>query len=154
MWLRSILPILLIGVYPTSIAAQPTNVPQAKKLPSHPTEVALVDEGERGSVYRSFPSGQRLYTHDTDRPGRSACSIGCALAWPPVVAPPGAVGVGDWTVVLRPDGSRQWALKGKPVYTRFHDAPDQPSGDGLFGTWRVVPYTRLPVNPSPVTAGR
>lgn len=154
MWLRSTLLILLLSAIPMSIAAQPTNTPQAKRLPSHPTEVALVDEGERGSVYRQFPSGLRLYTHDTDRPGRSACNGACALAWPPVVAPPGSVVIGDWTIVVRQDGSRQWALKGKPVYTRFHDAPDQPSGDGLFGTWRVVPHTRLPVNPTPATASR
>lgn len=109
--------------------------------PSHPREVALVSEGAQGSVYRKFPSGLRLYTSDRDPPGRSVCTEGCAAAWQPVFAPKRAKAVGEWTVVKRPDGRPQWALKGKPVYTRFHDAPDQATGDGLEGVWRLVPYT-------------
>lgn len=139
--LRSIVPVLLlIGIVPP-LPAQPTTVAKAKKLPSHPGEVALVDEGQRGSVYRSFPSGQRLYTFDADPPGRSACSVGCAMAWPPVLAPSDAVATGDWTIVTRSDGNRQWALKGKPVYTRFHDAPDAPGGEAVSPSWHLVPYT-------------
>lgn len=116
--------------------------------PSHPEEVALVDEGERGSVYRRFPGGQRLYTYDRDRPGRSNCDQGCVGGWLPVPAPADAVNVGRWSVVVRRDGSRQWALDGRPVYTRFHDAPDQPMGDGFHGVWRLVPYMpQVPVPP-------
>lgn len=107
---------------------------------SHPEEVAWMDEGERGYVYRRFPGGERLYYNDRDPPGRSTCYEGCAAAWPPVPAPADARAVGPWTVIVRKDGSRQWALRGRPVYTRFHDAPDQPTADGLEGVWHVVPY--------------
>ena len=138
--LRSIVPVLLLIGASAPLQAQPTTVASAKKLPSHPGEVALVDEGPRGSVYRSFPSGQRLYTFDGDAPGKSACTVGCAMAWPPVLAPSDAVTTGDWTIVTRSDGSRQWALKGKPVYTRFHDAPDAPGGETVSTAWHLVPY--------------
>jgi len=138
--LRSTVPVLLLIGAAAPLQAQPTTVASAKKLPSHPGEVALVDEGQRGSVYRSFPSGQRLYTFDRDPPGQSACLVGCAMAWPPVLAPSDAVTTGDWTVIARSDGGRQWALKGKPVYTRFHDAPDAPGGEAVSPSWHLVPY--------------
>lgn len=113
-------------------------------VPSHPREVALVKEGAKGSVYRKFPSGLRLYVSDRDPPGRSVCVNGCASAWPPVFAPQDAQPVGDWTVVKRPDGRPQWAYRGKPVYTRFHDAPDEPTGEGLYGVWRMLRHTPSP----------
>lgn len=121
------------------------------KPPTHPEEVAYIDEGEKGNVYRRFPTGERLYTYDRDPAGKSACNTGCSSAWPPVFAPADAVPVGEWTIIRRADGKRQWALKGKPVYTRFHDAPDTAIGDGLQGEWHVVPYTARAVNP-PVPA--
>lgn len=153
-WLRSIVPILLlVGVAPP-LGAQQTAAATAKKLPTHPAEVALVNEGERGSVYRHFPSGQRLYTNADDPPGRSTCSVSCALAWPPVPAPADAVALGEWTIIKRADGTRQWALKGKPVYTRFHDAPEAPTGESAGSAWKLVPYTPVPTNPKATAAKR
>jgi predicted lipoprotein with Yx(FWY)xxD motif len=119
------------------------------KGPTHPREVALVDEGDKGYVYRKFPTGERLYTYDRDPQGRSTCNKGCTSAWPPVLAPPKSQPVGEWSIVRRADGKRQWALKGKPVYLRFHDTADVATGDGLEGLWHLVDYTRAPVNPKP-----
>jgi predicted lipoprotein with Yx(FWY)xxD motif len=146
---RSLPPLFLLFAVAAPLPAQETSTAVADKLPSHPGEVALVDEGSRGTVYRRFPGGQRLYTFDRDPPGQSSCNYGCSSAWPPVPAPSDAAPVGDWSIVVRADGTRQWALKGKPVYTRFHDAPDKPGGDGLEGVWRLIPYTSAPVNPTP-----
>lgn len=108
--------------------------------PTHPREVAFVEEGERGWVYRKFPSGVRLYTYDRDRPGRSMCNANCVGPWPPVYAPASATPVGEWTIVHREDGTRQWALNGKPVYMRFHDTPDVATGDGIDGEWHIIPH--------------
>ena len=116
----------------------------AEPAPSHPSEVAFVGEGAKGYVYRRFPTGERLYVSDRDTGGASACTGGCASAWPPVYAPAGAVPVGDWTILARPDGTRQWAFKGRPVYTRFHDSPDVATGDGIDGVWHLIGYTPAP----------
>jgi predicted lipoprotein with Yx(FWY)xxD motif len=124
----------------THLAAQPQPAGDGAAPRSHPEEVAWMDEGERGYLYRRFPGGQRLYYSDRDPPGKSTCNDGCAAAWPPVPAPPDARPVGPWSVIVRQDGTRQWALKGHPVYTRFHDSPAEPSGDGLEGVWHVLPY--------------
>lgn len=137
-----------VPVLAVSLAALvPVAAFAADPAPSHPAEVAFVGEGERGYVYRRFPTGERLYVSDNDTDGRSACTGGCASAWPPVYAPAGAKPVGEWTIVVRSDGARQWALRGKPVYTRFHDSPDIATGDGIGGVWHLVGYTQVEANP-------
>jgi predicted lipoprotein with Yx(FWY)xxD motif len=62
--------------------------------------------------------GMTLYVSDLDtQPLMSACIADCAVAWPPLVAPPNSKSYGDWGLAVRPDGSKQWAYKGKPLYT-------------------------------------
>ena len=108
----------------------------------YPAEVALSDEGDRGFVFRRFPGSQRLYTYDLDRPNRSACTTGCDGARPPVLAPGDARAMGEWTLVRRDGGAQQWAYRGKPVYTLFHDAVNDPRGDGENGQWHLLPYEK------------
>ncbi|MFO1248756.1 MAG: hypothetical protein U1E93_11165 [Alphaproteobacteria bacterium] len=108
----------------------------------YPTEVALSDEGAKGFVYRRFPGSQRLYFYDLDKDGQIACNETCIGARPPVYAPASAQPVGEWTVVPRPDGRKQWAYRGHPVYTFFHDKPNEPYGDGEGGVWHLVPYEK------------
>lgn len=105
----------------------------------YPTEVALSQEKD-GYVFRRFPGGQRLYTYDRDPFDRSACSGSCASARPPILAPANAKAMGEWSVIRRDDGAQQWAYRGKPVYSMFHDAPNKPVGDGEGGIWHLLPY--------------
>ena len=50
-----------------------------------------------------------------------------------------AKAAGDWTVVTRDDGSKQWAYKGKPLYTWAKDTkPGDKTGDGVNGTWKTA----------------
>jgi predicted lipoprotein with Yx(FWY)xxD motif len=77
------------------------------------------------------PDGKPLYTYATDTaPGKSMCNGGCATAWPPLAAAADAKDAEDWTVVTRDDGKKQWAYKGKPVYTFARDtAGAAPTGE-------------------------
>ncbi len=104
---------------------------------AYPGEVALVQEPS-GFVYRHFPTGLRLYFSDQDAKGKSNCNAGCAAAWPPLLPHDGAAPMGDWTIIARDDGGKQWAYQGRPVYVRYHDSPSQPQGDGLDGTWHFL----------------
>ena len=65
--------------------------------------------------------GMTLYTFDKDAGGKSACNGPCATNWPPLMAGADAKASGDWTVVTRDDGGKQWAYKGKPLYTWAKD---------------------------------
>lgn len=106
----------------------------------YPAEVALADEGDKGFVFRRFPGSARLYTYDLDTPTRSACNEECSGKRRPVlVRTQGAKPMGDWTIVQRKDGYSQWAYRGRPVYTLFHDTPE---GDGEAGPWRLLPYEK------------
>jgi predicted lipoprotein with Yx(FWY)xxD motif len=87
------------------------------------------------------PSGMTLYTFDKDAAGsgKSACNGPCATLWPPLMATATDQPTGAYTLVTRDDGSRQWAYKGKPVYTY---KPDQKagerSGDNFKDVWHII----------------
>ena len=108
----------------------------------YPSEVALSEEGDQGFVFRRFPGSQRLYTYDQDHADRSYCNAGCASARPPVIAPAASHPMGEWTLVRRDDGQMQWAYRGHPVYSMYHDEPKHPSGDGEDGVWHLLPYEK------------
>lgn len=84
-------------------------------------------------------AGMTLYVFDKDSPGKSACNGGCATNWPPLMAATGAMAAGDYSVLTRDDGSKQWAFKGKPLYRWIKDtkAGDK-SGDGVNGSWHIA----------------
>ena len=97
---------------------------------------AFASPGEvKDGVYAN-DKGMTLYTFDKDAGGKSMCNGPCATNWPPLMASADAKASGDWTVVTRDDGSKQWALKGKPLYTWAKDqkAGDK-TGDGVNGVW-------------------
>jgi predicted lipoprotein with Yx(FWY)xxD motif len=46
---------------------------------------------------------------------------------------------GDWSIVVRDDGSKQWAYTGKPLYLWAKDQkPGDKTGDGVNKVWHVV----------------
>jgi predicted lipoprotein with Yx(FWY)xxD motif len=83
--------------------------------------------------------GMTLYVFDRDSGGKSACNGPCATNWPPLMAAADAKPSGDWTVVTRDDGGKQWAYKGKPLYTWGKDAkPGDKTGDGVNNVWHTA----------------
>lgn len=86
-------------------------------------------------------AGMTLYTFDRDAAGsgKSACNGPCAGNWPPLMASDGAQAGGDYSVVVRDDGGKQWAYKGKPLYRWIKDQkPGDKSGDGVNNVWNVA----------------
>lgn len=84
-------------------------------------------------------AGRVLYVFDRDSEGTSACYDQCAALWPPFLAAADAKPAGEYALVTRSDGSRQWAVRGRPLYFYAADsAPGQATGDGVKGVWHVV----------------
>jgi predicted lipoprotein with Yx(FWY)xxD motif len=84
-------------------------------------------------------AGMTLYTFDKDAGGKSACNGPCTGNWPPFTPGSDAKASGDWSIITRDDGSKQWAYKGKPLYLWSKDQkPGDMTGDGFNGIWHVV----------------
>ncbi len=83
--------------------------------------------------------GMTLYTFDKDPSGKSVCNGKCAESWPPVAADASAKPVGRFTVVMRGDGSHQWAFGGKPLYGWVKDKkPGDTTGDRFKEVWTAA----------------
>ena len=87
------------------------------------------------------PNGMTLYTFtkDTAGNGKSVCNGGCATNWPPFMAADSDKPSGDFTIVTRDDGKKQWAAKGWPLYYWVKDTkPGDKTGDGVGGNWKTA----------------
>lgn len=83
-------------------------------------------------------AGKPLYTYDKDTMvGMSHCTDRCAVAWPPFMAPADAKASGDWTLVTRAEG-KQWAYKGKPLYTFVRDTADAAGKGEAVAGWKLA----------------
>jgi len=100
---------------------------------------AMEADSSMGKIYTDA-KGMTLYTFDKDESGKSNCYDQCAVNWPPFMAEADAAAEGEWTIVERTDGSKQWAYDGKPLYLWIQDkAPGDVTGEGKGdGTWHVA----------------
>jgi predicted lipoprotein with Yx(FWY)xxD motif len=109
-----------------------TELVPAQNLP------AMTSNTTKGKVFADA-KGMTLYTYDRDASGKSNCSGQCAIAWPPFEATADAKSFGDWTIVIRGDGGKQWAYKGKSLYLWKDDKkPGDITGDGVNNVWRLA----------------
>ncbi|MGE4526739.1 MAG: hypothetical protein AB7D00_00090 [Rhodospirillaceae bacterium] len=114
--------VLAVLVTGTAYAADPAMTGTTAKGP------ALVDS-----------KGMTLYVFDKDPAGSSACYDACAQNWPPLIAPGDAKTSGDFSVISRTGGAKQWAYKGKALYHWVKDAkPGDATGDGFRGVWHIA----------------
>ena len=85
--------------------------------------------------------GMTLYTYDRDvaGSGRSNCNGECAFRWPPLQAGDYTKPSGDFSIITREGGERQWVYKGKPLYLFSGDAnPGDNAGNGVNGLWKLA----------------
>ncbi len=84
--------------------------------------------------------GMTLYTWDNDKQAnKSSCNGMCVVNWPALKAEGGDKDMGEYTVVTRDDGSKQWAYKGKPLYYWHLDAKaGDTQGDGRGMVWHIA----------------
>ena len=103
------------------------------------TSPAMVAQTSLGSVLAD-KNGMTLYTYTRDMTGYSNCNDACAATWTPMITAPNAKASGDWTIITRDDGRKQWAYKGRALYAWTKDAKaGDAGGDGVAGgKWRVA----------------
>jgi predicted lipoprotein with Yx(FWY)xxD motif len=84
-------------------------------------------------------NGMTLYIFDRDGAGESNCNAQCAVSWLPLIADTDAQASGSFSFISREDGRKQWAFKGKPLYTFAKDKkPGDATGDGFNNVWHLA----------------
>ncbi|SRR5579884_3365473 len=108
----------------------------AQNMPRGVKEMKAAD----GITVLANSKGMTLYTFGKDGSDKSMCNGKCAMNWPPLIAPASAKSEGDWKVITREDGKKQWAYNGKPLYTFAQDTkPGEIKGNGMAqGAWQVA----------------
>jgi predicted lipoprotein with Yx(FWY)xxD motif len=103
------------------------------------TEPARTTQTAMGPVLADS-RGMTLYTFDKDAAGKSKCNGKCAENWPPLKADGTSQLSGNWSVVTRDDGSKQWAYNSKPLYGWVKDQkPGDTTGNGVNNnTWHIA----------------
>jgi predicted lipoprotein with Yx(FWY)xxD motif len=104
-------------------------------------------------------NGLTLYSLSVERKGKFICTNStCLSLWKPLTVRKGAVatGVAHLSVVKRPDGRRQVAYRGGPLYTFAQDMrAGDIKGNGFkdVGVWRpVTTATSTAQTPAPAPA--
>lgn len=107
---------------------------------AHAPEALAAPRLERGKIVTR--EGLTLYVFDNDvkGSGKSACTGPCAGLHPAYLAAPGETAKDPWSFVVREDGAKQWAYKGRPLYRFYADEKrGQTGGDGLSrNTWHTA----------------
>ena len=103
-----------------------------------PREVVVQETG--AGRYFTNTSGMTLYVYARDTiPRKSTCNDRCAKVWPPLTATGDQQPAGKWAVVVRDDGSNQWAYNGRPLYAYVKDTgPGQTIGEAFDNSWYVA----------------
>lgn len=83
--------------------------------------------------------GMTLYVFDKDTPAVSNCYKECEARWPIMKAGSKDKPQGEFGIIVRSNGDRQWAYKGQPLYLWVKDMkPGDTTGDGVKGVWHVA----------------
>jgi predicted lipoprotein with Yx(FWY)xxD motif len=84
-------------------------------------------------------AGKPLYIWDNDTmKGMSHCEGRCATAWPPLAAAENAKPAGEWNIISRGDGSKQWTFHDKPLYTFAKDEAGKPGTGETIPGWKLA----------------
>ena len=128
--------LLLTATEALAHGEEPAPPPPKEDTQLFPAQVAQTKQGR----ILTDPKGMTLYTFDRDTSGsKSTCDGKCTERWIPLAAPKDAEAKGDFTVIVRSDGSKMWAYRYRPLYTSQSDkAPGDVNGFDGANLWHVA----------------
>jgi predicted lipoprotein with Yx(FWY)xxD motif len=120
-----------------TLAHENESAPPPKKDPQGaPAQIVSTPRG----IMLADPRGMTLYYFDRDDTGnKSNCDAACTQRWTPLAAPADAQAIGDFTVIVRGDGSKMWAYRYRPLYTsRTDKSPGDANGADATTLWHIA----------------
>lgn len=108
-----------------------------------PDETVMISQKKNLGLFLTDRSGRTLYYFAKDTPMVSTCTDSCLTKWPDFSAePPVAPSIlkpSDFSAISRPDGMKQTAFMGRPLYYYSGDTmPGDVNGQGFNGVWFVA----------------
>jgi len=96
-----------------------------------------------GLTLTDVTSGFSVYYFDKDTATKAYCNDTCLDEWRPMLAADITVARGDWTVLDRGGGIKQWVFRGKPLYVRSIDPKAQSYEGSDVPGWHNVFLQRV-----------
>ncbi len=126
------------GIFIAVVISAVGGAAYAAEPPWSPVEVSIIEDGK--SFKFTNDKGMPFFTNDLDKKDKIGCVDGCTgLTWLPVWARSRAEPQGDWSIVIRPDMSKQWAYKGVPIYNYNGEADDM-QDEVKKGHWHELKF--------------
>jgi len=95
-----------------------------------------INTGNGDPASRMDYDGRTLYVFDNDITGISNCNAECAAVWPPLYADEAPLPAPELNVIIRQDGTAQWAYQDHPLYLYAGDSePGDTNGHGIGDVW-------------------
>ena len=119
----------------------------------YPFGINTRDVPDAGGEVLVDAEGMTLYAFSGDlKQEKLSCQAApCASPWIILTAPAVANAFGDFSVAVRPDGTRQWAHRGRPLYRYSGDVlPEDVNGNAIDNRWQAALVARYPM-PAKVT---
>ena len=152
-------------VYRSSLDTKPGHVNGASRRwnrgdsGSHREPIGPTPDAPPAFVVRTVATGRMLttdlglsvYAWDGDAPNRSNCQAACLKQWRPVAAPQAAQTKGDWGIIERSPGIKQWTFRGRPLYTRIAESRFRSLEGSDFAGWHNVYTQENPAMPAEFT---
>lgn len=101
-----------------------------------PESIAIREVGDANGLAFVDQSGMTIYAYQGRGGAKAVVKLADQTQWKPLVAPALAHPIGDWSVLTRSDGIRQWTYRGRPLFTFAGDlTPGDANGVGLSKDW-------------------
>jgi predicted lipoprotein with Yx(FWY)xxD motif len=141
---RSALAMLFIASVITSCSKDDNDGGTPPPPPVPQKTVKIANNTTFGAILTDS-TGKSLYFFSNDAQGAPTCTGGCTAIWPTFyvaideLTVDSSLNKADFTTVTRPDGSKQTAYKGWPLYYYASDAAaGDTKGDNILNIWFVA----------------
>lgn len=115
----------------TSTTTTSSTSSQTQPTTSSSSAIIVTKTSSSVGQYLADGSDKALYTYSKDTNGVSNCSGSCIASWPVYEATTTDNLPVNVTVIMRSDGTKQYAYKGMPLYFFTSDSAGQVTGDGV-----------------------